>query len=338
LHLHGNNIGNPGNVGSTIDTLKLAKGYSPKGPFGRDQVMHNTHLQFFCYNGTSWGDMKSGSKEVMDYVNSVDNITVDLGAVTLDETTTMTADGPFEHHLTSLNHLKWANVDVELETSSGVVPFIYDKDSKVSAIQWAVGLELALYAKDPMRVHITTDHPNGGPFTRYPRIIKWLMSAKAREATLDTMKYKDKVIDATYISSLDRELSLYEIAMMTRAGTAKALGFLDMYGSLKEGTNANISIFDIDPASLPSDPECIEAAFQNAAYTVKDGVVVVENGQIVAEPEKHFLWTDVKMAENPQVMHDLVEKFQMSYTVNLGNYAIFDEHVHNPKAIQVEVP
>ena len=34
----------------------------------------------------------------------------------------MTADGPFEHHLTGLNHLKWANCDVELETAAGVVP------------------------------------------------------------------------------------------------------------------------------------------------------------------------------------------------------------------------
>ena len=337
MHLHGNNIGNPGNFEHTIRTLELAKGYTPKGSFGRDQVMHNTHLQFFCYKGTNWGNMESGAKEVMDYVNSVDNITIDLGAVTLDETTTMTADGPFEHHLQELNHIKWANVDVEMETGSGVVPYIYDKDIKVCGVQWAVGLELALYAKDLMRVHITTDHPNAGPFTRYPRLIKWLMSQKAREATLDTMKHKSKVIDASYIASIDRELSLYEIAMMTRAGPAKALGLIDIYGSLKEGSDANVAIYDLDAASIPSDPELIEAAFQTTAYTVKEGVVVVDNGQIVAEPKKHTIWTDVKMAANAQVMHDLVEKFAKNYTVNLDNYAVFDEHVHHPRAITVEV-
>ena len=124
----------------------------------------------------------------MDYVNANKNMTNDLGCVTLDETTTMTADGPFEHHLTTLNHLKWANVDVELETSSGIVPYIYDPNIKVCAIQWAIGLELALYAKDPMRTFVTTDHPNAGPFTRYPRIFKWLMSDKSRQEMLKGFK------------------------------------------------------------------------------------------------------------------------------------------------------
>ena len=84
--------------------------------------MHLTHTQFHSYKGTNWGDFESGAKEVTDYVNKNKNITIDTGNVTLDETTTMTADGPFEHHLTGLTHLKWANVDVELETAAGVVP------------------------------------------------------------------------------------------------------------------------------------------------------------------------------------------------------------------------
>ena len=118
--------------------------------------------------GTGWGDFESKAKEVMDYVNKNKAITVDTGNVTLDETTTMTADGPFEHHLHSLNHLKWANVDVEMETAAGVVPYVYDPNIKVCDIQWAIGLELALYAKDMNRTFLTTDHPNAGPFTRYP--------------------------------------------------------------------------------------------------------------------------------------------------------------------------
>lgn len=273
----------------------------------------------------------------MDYVNANKNITCDIGQVTLDETTTMTADGPFEYHLNQLNHIKWANVDVELETGSGVVPYIYDKNIKVCGIQWAIGLELALYAKDLMRVHITTDHPNAGPFTRYPCVIKWLMSEKARKATLDTMKWKDKVIAASNIASMDRELGLYEIAMMTRAGPAKALGLAAIYGSLVKGADGNVAIYNLDANDLPSDPELIEAAFQNTAYTIKEGVVVVKDGEIIAEPHKYTLWTKVNMPENAQVMHDIKEKFTKNYTVNLENYAVFDEHVHNPRAIELDV-
>ncbi len=337
VHLHGNNLGNPGNYEHTIETLKIADGIKPNNKFGREQVIHNTHLQFFSYKGTSWGDFGSAAKEVMNYINGTKNLTVDMGAVTLDETTTMTADGPFEHHLHTLNHLKWANADVELETGSGIVPYVYDKNITVCGIQWAVGLELALYCKDMMKIFLTTDHPNAGPFTRYPRIIKWLMSQKARDATLATMKRESKVRDATYITELDRELDLYEIAMMTRAGPAKALGLSAIYGSLAKGADANVAIYNIDPANMPEDPELIEAAFSNTAYTIKDGEVCVIDGQVVAEPAKCTIYTNVKMNENAQVMHDIKEKFLRNYTVNLDNYAVFDEHVHNPRPIDVEV-
>jgi len=224
VHIHQNSLGNPGNYTVTLDTLKLAEKFKPKNKFGREQVLHSTHLQFHSYGGDNWGNFESKSKEVMDYVNTQKNVTVDTGCVTLDETTTMTADGPFEHHLTELNHLKWANVDVELETAAGIVPYVYSPDIKVCEIQWAIGLELALFAKDLMRCFITTDHPNAGPFIRYPRIIKWLMSAEARKERIDTFKHSAKMVEATHLAGIERELDLYEIAMMTRAGPAKALG------------------------------------------------------------------------------------------------------------------
>ncbi|MBR1370017.1 protein fwdA, partial [Methanocalculus chunghsingensis] len=270
MHVHSNNLGNPGNYETTLDTLKLAEGISPKGDFGRDQVLHHTHIQFHSYGGTTWGDFESRADKIADYVNANKNITCDLGFVTLDETTTMTADGPFEHHLCELNHLKWANVDVELETGSGVVPYVYSPDVFVCGIQWAIGLEIALLAEDHMRFHMTTDHPNAGPFTRYPRVMKWLMSAKARDEMFAIMKNEGKVRDRTSLGSLDRELSLYEIAMMTRAGTAKALGLSHMYGSLKPGLCGDVAVYDYNPETA-DDPELIEKAFGSAAYLFKQG-------------------------------------------------------------------
>ncbi|MDD1718291.1 MAG: amidohydrolase family protein, partial [Methanoregulaceae archaeon] len=262
--------------------------------------------------------------------------TIDLGCVTLDETTTMTADGPFEHHLTELNHLKWANVDVELETAAGIVPYVYSPDIKVCGIQWAIGLELALYAKDPMRAFITTDHPNAGPFTRYPRVMKWLMSAKAREEQIKAFKYSDKVIAASNIAGMDRELSLYEIAQMTRAGPAKSLGLAGMYGGLKPGMDADIAIYNLNPET-PAKPEAIEAAFQNAAYVFKTGVLVVQNGEIVSHGNKRTLWVDVKVKENPQVMRDVHDKFLKFYSVNENNYEVAGHHyVPNPYVIEVD--
>ena len=131
------------------------------------------------------GDVTSGAQPVADYINKNDHVTMDLGAVTLDETTTMTADGPMEYDLYELTGLKWANKDIELETASGLVPFIYSGRNPVHSLQWAIGLELALMVENPWQVALTTDSPNAGPFIRYPRVISWLMSNKRRMEMMD---------------------------------------------------------------------------------------------------------------------------------------------------------
>jgi formylmethanofuran dehydrogenase subunit A len=337
VHIHQNNLGNPGNYNVTIDSLRLAEGHKTKNKFGREQVMHSTHIQFHSYGGDSWANFESKAKEVMDYVNKAKNITIDLGCVTLDETTTMTADGPFEHHLNSLNHLKWANVDVELETAAGVVPYVYDPNIKVCDIQWCIGLELGLYAKDVNRTFITTDHPNAGPFTRYPRVIKWLMSRKAREATLNSFKHKDKVIDATNLHSIDRELTLYEIAQMTRSGPAKCLGMSNIYGGLAPGMNADVAVFDLNYKNMPSDPEKIEQAFLRAACFIKSGEIVVKDGDILGHGHKKTVWVNVKMPENAQVKRDITQSFTKDYTVGIDNYPVREYLAPHPFVINVDV-
>ncbi len=338
MHLHQNDLGNPGNYKGTIDSLRLAEGFKAKNKFGREQVMHSTHIQFHSYGGTNWADFNSKAKEVMDYVNQQKNITIDLGCVTLDETTTMTADGPFEHHLHALNHLKWTNVDVELETAAGIVPFVYDPQSKVCDIQWAIGLELALFAKDMDRTFITTDHPNAGPFTRYPRVIKWLMSQKAREATLNSFKHKDKVIEATNIHGIDRELTLFEIAQMTRSGPAQCLGLKDIYGGLAPGMSAEVAIYDLNYKKMPADPEKIEGAFQRAVCFIKSGEVVVKDGEIVSNGHKKTVWVNVKMRENPQVLRDVSQAFSKgTYTMDIRNYPVREYLAPHPFVIDVDV-
>ena len=337
VHIHPNNLGNPGCYETTLDTLKIAEGVKAKNKFGREQVLHLTHAQFHSYGGTNWGDFESKAKEITNYVNKNKNITIDTGNVTLDETTTMTADGPFEHHLTGLNHLKWANVDVELETAAGVVPYIYSPNISVCAIQWAIGLEISLMMKDLMRCFITTDHPNAGPFTRYPRVIKWLMSAKAREAQINAFKHKDKVVSATNIAAMDKEMSLYEIAQMTRAGPAKALGLASMIGGLKTGMDADVVVYDFNPEKPVANPDQIETAFQKAAHVFKSGVEVVTNGEIVSNGRKRTIWVDVKTKENPQVIRDIQEKFLKFYSMTQANYEALGHHfIPNPYAIEVD--
>ncbi|HJJ36839.1 MAG TPA: amidohydrolase family protein, partial [Methanocorpusculum sp.] len=265
------------------------------------------------------------------------NISIDTGNVTLDETTTMTADGPFEYHLTKLNHLKWANVDVELETAAGVVPYIYGKNVKVCEMQWAIGLELPLLAKDPMRTMITTDHPNAGPFTRYPRVYAWLMDKQYRDALLDSFKWAEKVRAATCLGELDREISLFELSQMTRAAPAKVMGINNMFGGLKTGMHGNVAVYDINPDDMPKGLD-LENKLSKCAYMFKDGVKVVENGVVLeANPvTKETYWVDCKVPENKQVLHDINEKFLKYYSVKLDNYDVINHYVPHPHVIEIE--
>ena len=64
------------------------------------------------------------------------------------------------------------------------MPFKYRDKNFVNALQWAIGLEIFLLVNDPWRVFLTTDHPNGAPFTTYPHLIRLLMDRTFRNERL----------------------------------------------------------------------------------------------------------------------------------------------------------
>ena len=86
------------------------------------------------------------------------------------------------------------------------------------------------------------------------------------------------------LPTIDRELSLYELAIMTRAGQAKALG-LPNKGHLGVGADADVAIYNINPETtdIASKYKTARRAFRNAAYTIKDGKIVVKDGEVVGQ-------------------------------------------------------
>lgn len=340
IHIHPNDLGHPGNVPTTLETLDSLKNIkkSPKADV-RDQVVHICHLQFHSYSGTNWRDAKSGAEEVAKYVNSHDHMTCDIGQVTLDETTTMTADAPMEYDLFKLSGLKWANKDIECETAAGIIPCIYSGRSPVGALQWAIGLELFLHIKNPWQVCLTTDHPNAGPFMRYPRIISWLMSNKKRMEMIESDEIHKWVEKRTTLPTLDREYDFNEIAIITRAGSSKICGFRDR-GALTPGYKADIAVYDINPNEI--DPsrqyEEIEKGFGLAEYTIKDGQILVKDKEIVKVKESQNIWVNVQGYEQEEqnVINKIMPFFTQYYSVKWENYPVHDHYVSNPIRIDVK--
>ena len=342
IHIHPNDLGHPGNVPTTIATLDSIKDIakSTKASAGvRDQTIHCTHAQFHSYTGNSWKDAASGAEEVADFINKNPYVTCDVGQVTFDETTTMTADAPMEYDLFKISGLKWANKDIECETAAGIIPCIYSPKTPVSTLQWAIGLELFLHIENPWQVCLTTDHPNAGPFIRYPKIISWLMSAEKRMSMIDNGEVHKWASKRTGLAGLEREYDFYEIATISRAAPARIHGFQDR-GALTPGYNADIAVYDINPNDFdPSkDPEGVEKAFSNAYYTIKDGQIVVKDGDIVSTKQSHTIWTNVigYEEEEKQIIDSIMPFFTQYYSVKWENYQVHDHYVPNPTRVDVE--
>ncbi len=336
VHLHCNNLGKPGNYKTTLASMELANQVKAS----RDrQVLHVTHVTFNAWGGTNWGDFESKADEIASYVNSSENITIDMGQLIWGSATTMTADGPVQYANAKLLHAKWGNGDVELEDASGVVPIFYVKQISVHAIMWAIGLELALLTKDPYKVLLTTDHPNGGPFVNYPEVIALLMSNKKRQEEIKTLH--EAVHKRTRIPGIDRELDFNDIAIMTRAGSAKVLGLLETKGHLGAGADADIAIYDIKPDQIDPSVEHakVKSAFSSAAYTIKGGEIVVKDGEITATPMGRTYWVDASVPqEHTEVMmKDIRNKFKNYYSIGLANYMVQDAYLTHPKVVKAGV-
>ena len=265
LHLHCNNLGVPGNVSTTLETMKVLDGHRA----------HMAHLQFHAYGGQDWGSMRSEAVAIAEAFNAQTTLTCDAGAVLFGDAVTITADGPWQHLLHELTGRKWGNLDVENETGCGIVPYVYSDRHIVNAVQWAVGLELLLLINDPWRVFLTTDHPNGGCFWRYPEIIQLLMDVDYRKEQIK--KLHPEAQKRTSLADLDRQYTLFEVAIITSAGPARALG-LSQKGHLGVGADADVSIY-------PEKPNNEGVLFSYPRYVLKGGEVVVEEGEVRATSE-----------------------------------------------------
>jgi formylmethanofuran dehydrogenase subunit A len=340
IHVHTNNLGQPGNYVTALETMKCVEDLAREDK----PVIHITHIQFCAFKGEDWGRIKSGAEDIAKYVNNHNHVTLDVGQVVFTDTTTMTADGPFQFGLYHITGNKWINHDVETETSGGIVPFRYKRSSSVHATQWSIALEIMLLIKDPWKVLMTTDHPNAGPFFYYPKIMSWYISKRARESMLK--KINKRARKKSLLPSIDRELSLYELAIVTRAGQAKVLGLKDK-GHLGVGADADIAIYNINPERTDPAKKFVSArkAFDRAAYTIKDGEIVVKDGEIVKQVFGKTYWVDVECARDhcrttrAQANANIKKKFKDYWTVEYENYPIREGFLHSsaPLAVKADI-
>ena len=305
LHVHGCNLGVPGNVETTLKTITGIEGLP----------LHLTHIQFHSYGTEGDFNFSSGAARIAEAVNANPNITVDVGQVLFGQTVTASGDNMRQHANAGHAHpKKWVCMDIECDAGCGVVPFKYRDQNFVNALQWAIGLEIFLLVDDPWRVFLTTDHPNGAPFTSYPHLIRLLMDRSFRNEQLSRLHPEAQKM--TTLASIEREYTLYEIAIMTRAAAANLLGLFDR-GHLTAGAVADITVY------TPNDN--VETMFARPAYVFKDGKLVVRDGQVV-----DVTWGTthtVKPEYDPAIERRLADYFDRYMTMKLDNFVIRNEEI-----------
>ncbi len=300
VHIHCNNLGVPGNVATTLESMRALEG----------RRAHFTHLQFHSYGGERGKSWSSAARQVAEYVNSHPEITGDVGQVMFGDATTLTADGAVEYLLHTSTGRKWINADIELETGCGIVPYAYRDKAAISSLQWVVGLELFLLSTDPWRMVLSTDHPNGGSFRSYPDLIRLLMDRAYRDEKLKSVNHK-MLAGSALADGIAREYTLNEIAIITRAGPARQLG-LRQKGHLGVGADADITIYSRDANYA--------TMFATPRYVVKAGTLVVEEGQLRRAPAGKRIF--VQPGYDESLMRDLGKYFEAYSAIQLANYPV----------------
>ena len=305
LHVHGCNLGVPGNFNTTLDTIQGIEGLP----------MHLTHIQFHSYGKEGDFKFSSGGPQIAEAINSNKNITADVGQIMFGQTVTASGDNmrQYANHIYA-NPNKWVCMDIECDAGCGVVPFKYRDQNFVNALQWAIGLEIFLLVDDPWRIFLTTDHPNGAPFMSYPHLIRLLMDKSFRNDMLATIHPEAQKM--TTLGSIDREYTLNEIAILTRAGAARIIGLKDR-GALGTGNWADITVY--------TENEDRQKMFTKPDYVFKDGELVVQDGKVVKVTwgTTHIVKPDYDLS----IEKDLQSYFDRFLTMKLANFKISDDEI-----------
>jgi formylmethanofuran dehydrogenase subunit A len=313
-HIHCNNLGHSGNYATTLDTMGIAEGHRA----------HITHIQFHSYGeprGKSSQNPTSRAKEIAEYVNTHPNISADVGQVMFGKSTSMTADAPLAYMIARFGGTKWVNADTENESGCGIAPFTYQDKVYTHALQWAIGLELFLLSEDPWRMVFSTDHPNGGSFMSYPRLIRLLMDREFRQEEM--RKINPKALAQTALADgLDREYSLNEIAIITRAGPARLLGLANK-GHLGPGADADVTIYEEHADK--------ERMFGAPRYVIKDGQIIIEDHELRADHEGRIL--HVAPDYDPRIEDVIRPFFEEFYSIRFNNYGVDDSYLDKHEVI-----
>jgi len=135
-------------------------------------------------------------------------------------------------------------------------------------------------------------------------------------------KVNQRAMRSTQLPDLDREYTLNEIAIITRAGPARALG-LKHKGQLGPGADADITIYD--------EQEDKELMFSAPRYVIKSGDLIIEDHEFRNDRTGRIL--HVAPAYDEDIIGTVREFFENYYSIEFDNYAVSDHYLYDHEVI-----
>ena len=140
-------------------------------------------------------------------------------------------------------------------------------------------------------------------------------------------KLPAKALKRIFLAELNRQYTLYEIAIITSAGPARALG-LPRKGNLGIGADADVAIYN--------ESKDIFQMFSYPRYVIKGGEVVIEEGEIRKTVEGKGLYVHPTYDEKIEAF--IRPLFQQYYTMSFDNYPVEMERIEHPEILPCKQP
>ena len=151
LHVHGCNLGIPGNVETTLATIRR-DGRPAAAPDAHPvpQLRHRGRPALLIGRGADRRPART----------KYPNISIDVGQVMFGQTCTASGDSMRQYNGSkNADPKRWVVMDIECDAGCGVVPFRYRDKSYVHALQWAIGLETFLLVRGSL-AHLPDHRPS----------------------------------------------------------------------------------------------------------------------------------------------------------------------------------
>lgn len=247
--------------------LAKGEGFSGLQSFARRSMgrrCHLSHLSHYAFESEG-GRLVPRGKAAAALLDEYKNLSADCGPVVFGPALTFTADAELAARVSRSGGGEAVRHAGSPFTAS---PYEFKKDRYIDALLWLAAMELILSTNELSRLSLSIDHPSGGSVTGYPSIIAMLMERDRRADFCAGLNAS--AVAASTLPKIKRELTLAEIALITRAAPAAVCGLTER-GHLGNGARADVVLL--------REQKDLAEMFAHPHYVIRNGGVIVENGK-----------------------------------------------------------